>query len=71
VDQADWIRKGLVTGWKVDNESQVTLSILKGRKDNLTATLVFAEDRLSFTGMDFSEKNPIAKSDRVMEGVSQ
>lgn len=70
VDQADWIRKGLVTGWKVDNENQVTLSILKGRKNYMNATLIFADDRLSFTGLDFNGTSSIAKSDRLVESVT-
>jgi hypothetical protein len=65
IEVADWTNKGLVTGWKVTGKNQVKLSILKGRTDKLTATLVFASDRGSFTGMDFNGSTPIAKSPRV------
>lgn len=61
----DWTRQGLVTGWQLTGPSEVTLSILSGRKKNLTATLNFSDDRRSFTGLDFDAKRVIAKSPRV------
>lgn len=67
VDQPDWTRKGLVTGWRVTNPREVRLTILKGRTTNKTAQLVFADDRESFTGIDFGGKHAVAKSERIKE----
>jgi hypothetical protein len=67
VEQADWTRKGLVTGWRVVNPKEVRLTILRGRTTNKVSTLVFAEDRDSFTGTDFDRKHVVAKSERIKE----
>jgi hypothetical protein len=65
VGMTDWSNKGLVPGWKVVGEKEVELRILKGRDSSLTAQLVFADDRRSFTGTDFNGKSQIPKSPRA------
>jgi hypothetical protein len=61
----EWTNKGLVTGWKVTAKNGVKLTILKGRENNMTATLDFSEDRSSFTGIDFNGRSQIVKSPRA------
>jgi hypothetical protein len=56
---------GLVTRWEVTGKNQVKLNILKGRTTNTTATLEFASDRRSFTGIDFNGSSAIARSPRA------
>jgi hypothetical protein len=65
VELADWTRRGLVTGWEATGPNQVTLKIISGRTNNLTATLIFSDDRTSFTGTDFTRGRQIAKSPRT------
>ena len=65
VEMAQWTKMGLVTGWKVDGKKGVKLSILKGRENNMTATLEFADDLASFTGIDFNGRTPISKSPKL------
>lgn len=67
VEMGDWTRKGLVTGWRVVNPKEVRLTILRGRTTNKVATLVFADDRESFSGTDFDRKHAVAKSDRIKD----
>lgn len=53
VKQEGWEHRGLVTAWNTVNDREVKLTIRKGRKNNLTAVLVFDAERSSFTGTDF------------------
>jgi hypothetical protein len=54
VKQDGWEHRGLVTAWNTVNDREVKLTIRKGRKNNLTAVLVFDAERSSFTGTDFN-----------------
>ncbi len=70
VAQATWTRTGLKTGWEVVGPHEVKLTILSGRKNNMTASLIFAEDRTSFTGKNFNPKDKLRKSPWVTEAAT-
>jgi hypothetical protein len=64
VTKADWDTKGLVTGWEVSGPNEIKLTVRQGRTTNLNATLHFAADRESFSGMDFNG-SALKKSSRA------